>query len=96
MLAPERAASVTAGKGSVICFVCVTPAAVAALSDGFYRNTDLSLADIRAASDAGTGRVFWRLRPQSIARRKASCQRLLPLRPPLTVVAPRPAWKTRM
>ena len=58
ILEPDKAGRAMVGVGAVICLAGVTPAQVTIGTDVFSRNTDLALAAIRGAYDAGAGRVF--------------------------------------
>ena len=58
ILAPEKAVQVLTPGMPLICMAGVTPAAVAQGKDVYSGNTDLALAAIRAAHQAGAGRVF--------------------------------------
>lgn len=58
ILEPEKAVEAMAGKSAVICLSGVTPAGVATGGEVYSRNTDLALAAVRCAAEAGVGRVF--------------------------------------
>ena len=58
MLEPEMAVAAMAGKCAFICRSGVTPARVASHGEVYSRNTDLALAALYAAAQAGVPRVF--------------------------------------